>query len=76
MEQEEEELGSPADLCAVDDGDPSAAEQKQVGGLAWKVYQTYWVSVGGVLAASVLISLLLMQGLDQLLGFLSMICEH
>uniref|UniRef100_A0A7N8XI22 ATP-binding cassette, sub-family C (CFTR/MRP), member 10 n=1 Tax=Mastacembelus armatus TaxID=205130 RepID=A0A7N8XI22_9TELE len=36
-------------------------EQKQVGGLAWTVYQTYWVAVGGVLATSVLMSLLLMQ---------------
>uniref|UniRef100_A0A7N8YRJ2 ATP-binding cassette, sub-family C (CFTR/MRP), member 10 n=1 Tax=Mastacembelus armatus TaxID=205130 RepID=A0A7N8YRJ2_9TELE len=38
-----------------------AEEQKQVGGLAWTVYQTYWVAVGGVLATSVLMSLLLMQ---------------
>ena len=69
MEQEEEESGSPVDLCADDDGDLSGAEQKQAGGLAWKVYRIYWLSVGGVLAASILISLLLMQGLDQQLCF-------
>uniref|UniRef100_A0A8C9Z033 ATP-binding cassette, sub-family C (CFTR/MRP), member 10 n=1 Tax=Sander lucioperca TaxID=283035 RepID=A0A8C9Z033_SANLU len=50
VEQEEEEPGLSPDLC-----------QKQMGGLAWKVYQTYWVAVGGVLAASILMSLLLMQ---------------
>ncbi|XP_067441604.1 ATP-binding cassette sub-family C member 10 isoform X1 [Thunnus thynnus] len=59
--EQEEEPGPHADLCADDDADLSGAEQKQVGGLAWKVYKTYWVSVGGVLAASILISLLLMQ---------------
>ncbi len=47
-----------------DDPDLLGAEQKQVGGLAWSVYQTYWVAVGGVLAASILMSLFLMQGLD------------
>ncbi|XP_062293834.1 ATP-binding cassette sub-family C member 10 isoform X2 [Scomber scombrus] len=61
VEQEEEESGSPADLCADNDADPSGAEQKQAGGLAWKVYRIYWVSVGKVLAASILLSLLLMQ---------------
>ncbi|KAM7419823.1 hypothetical protein PAMA_016768 [Pampus argenteus] len=61
VEQEEEEPGSPADLCMEDDADLSGAEQKQVGGLAWKVYRTYWVSVGGALATSILIALLLMQ---------------
>uniref|UniRef100_A0A8C4HU33 ATP-binding cassette sub-family C member 10 n=1 Tax=Dicentrarchus labrax TaxID=13489 RepID=A0A8C4HU33_DICLA len=61
VEQEEEESGSSPDLCADDDPDLSGAEQKQVGGLAWRVYQTYWVAVGGVLAASILMSLLLMQ---------------
>lgn len=67
-EQEEEEPGAPPDVCEDDDLDLSGAEQKQVGGLAWRVYQTYWVAVGGVLAASILMSLLLMQGLDQPLG--------
>lgn len=58
------EQESLTELCVNENGDPSGAEQKQVGGLAWKVYQTYWVSVGRVLAASILMSLLLMQGLD------------
>lgn len=61
MEHEEEEPGSSPDRCVDDDPDLSGAEQKQVGGLAWKVYQTYWVAVGGVLGASILMSLLLMQ---------------
>ncbi|TKS68688.1 Multidrug resistance-associated protein 7 ATP-binding cassette sub-family C member 10 [Collichthys lucidus] len=61
VEQEEEETGSPPDLCVDDDPDLSGAEQKQVGGLAWRVYQTYWVAVGGVLATSILMTLLLMQ---------------
>ncbi|XP_038567664.1 multidrug resistance-associated protein 7 isoform X1 [Micropterus salmoides] len=61
VEQEEEEPGSSPDRCVDDDPDLSVAEQKQVGGLAWRVYKTYWVSVGGVLAASILMSLLLMQ---------------
>ncbi|KAL7855132.1 hypothetical protein SRHO_G00173220 [Serrasalmus rhombeus] len=37
-------------------------EQKQTGGLAWTVYQSYWRAVGGCTAMSVLISLFLMQG--------------
>ncbi|XP_078129766.1 ATP-binding cassette sub-family C member 10 isoform X1 [Sander vitreus] len=61
VEQEEEEPGLSPDLCVDDDPILSGAEQKQMGGLAWKVYQTYWVAVGGVLAASILMSLLLMQ---------------
>ncbi|XP_066504379.1 ATP-binding cassette sub-family C member 10 isoform X2 [Hoplias malabaricus] len=36
-------------------------EQKQTGGLAWTVYQSYWRAVGGCMAMSVLISLFLMQ---------------
>ncbi|XP_059187951.1 ATP-binding cassette sub-family C member 10 [Centropristis striata] len=59
--QEDEAPGSPPDLCVDDDPDLSGAEQKQVGGLAWRVYQTYWAAVGGGLAASILMSLLLMQ---------------
>uniref|UniRef100_A0A672ZF74 ATP-binding cassette, sub-family C (CFTR/MRP), member 10 n=1 Tax=Sphaeramia orbicularis TaxID=375764 RepID=A0A672ZF74_9TELE len=58
--------GSLTDLCVNEDGGPSGAEQKQVGGLAWKVYQTYWVSVGRVLAPSILMSLLLMQATKNL----------
>uniref|UniRef100_A0A7N8YNN6 ATP-binding cassette, sub-family C (CFTR/MRP), member 10 n=1 Tax=Mastacembelus armatus TaxID=205130 RepID=A0A7N8YNN6_9TELE len=65
VEQHEEQVGSPPGLCVDDDPGLSAEEQKQVGGLAWTVYQTYWVAVGGVLATSVLMSLLLMQGSDQ-----------
>ncbi|XP_022623376.1 multidrug resistance-associated protein 7 isoform X2 [Seriola dumerili] len=61
VEQDEDEAGSPPDLCVDDDPDLLAAEQKQAGGLAWRVYQTYWVAVGGVLASSILVSLLLMQ---------------
>uniref|UniRef100_A0AAR2M1E5 ATP-binding cassette, sub-family C (CFTR/MRP), member 10 n=1 Tax=Pygocentrus nattereri TaxID=42514 RepID=A0AAR2M1E5_PYGNA len=37
-------------------------EQKQTGGLAMTVYQSYWRAVGGCTAMSVLISLFLMQG--------------
>ncbi|KAL6469214.1 hypothetical protein MHYP_G00227380 [Metynnis hypsauchen] len=37
-------------------------EQKQTGGLAWTVYQSYWRAVGGCTAMSVFISLFLMQG--------------
>uniref|UniRef100_A0A8C5GM19 ATP-binding cassette, sub-family C (CFTR/MRP), member 10 n=1 Tax=Gouania willdenowi TaxID=441366 RepID=A0A8C5GM19_GOUWI len=57
---EQEEHPQP-DLSLNDDPEQSGAEQKQVGGLAWRVYQTYWTAVGGFLAASILISLLLMQ---------------
>uniref|UniRef100_A0A673X2J8 ATP-binding cassette, sub-family C (CFTR/MRP), member 10 n=1 Tax=Salmo trutta TaxID=8032 RepID=A0A673X2J8_SALTR len=39
----------------------SGEEQKAVGGLAWKVYHAYWRAVGGALAVSILLSLLLMQ---------------
>ncbi|XP_040892605.1 ATP-binding cassette sub-family C member 10 isoform X2 [Toxotes jaculatrix] len=60
-ERDEDEPGSPPDLCADDDPDLLGAEQKQAGGLAWKVYQTYWVAVGRVLAPAILMSLLLMQ---------------
>ncbi|XP_070712711.1 ATP-binding cassette sub-family C member 10 [Pempheris klunzingeri] len=61
VEQEEDERGSPPDLCVDNDPDLSGAEQKQVGGLAWRVYQTYWGAVGRMLAASIVTSLLLMQ---------------
>lgn len=60
-QQAEDELGSLPDLCADDDPDLLGAEQKRVGGLAWGVYKTYWFAVGGILAASILMSLLLMQ---------------
>ncbi|XP_020495276.1 ATP-binding cassette sub-family C member 10 [Labrus bergylta] len=61
VEQEEEELGSSPELCLDDDPDLSGAEQKQVGGLAWTVYKTYWAAAGGVLATSILMCLFLMQ---------------
>ncbi|XP_072239695.1 ATP-binding cassette sub-family C member 10 [Leuresthes tenuis] len=61
VEQDEEEPSSPPDLCVDDDPDPLGGEQKQVGRLAWRVYQSYWFAVGGVLATSILMSLLLMQ---------------
>ncbi|XP_054459670.1 ATP-binding cassette sub-family C member 10 [Anoplopoma fimbria] len=61
VEQEEEEPGSSSDLCVDKDPDLSGAEQKQVGGLAWRVYRTYWVAVGGALTSAILMSLLLMQ---------------
>ncbi|CAN9510715.1 unnamed protein product [Ophioblennius macclurei] len=61
-EQDEQEPGSSPDLCLAE-GNPDgpAAEQKQAGGLAWSVYQTYWCAVGGILASSILLALLLMQ---------------
>lgn len=55
-------------LSAEDDVGPSVVEQKQSGGLAWSVYRTYWFAVGGVLAASIMMSLLLMQGLQACWG--------
>ncbi|XP_034043776.1 multidrug resistance-associated protein 7 [Thalassophryne amazonica] len=59
--KEQAEPGSASDLCVGSDPDLSGEEQKQTGGLSWMVYQTYWVAVGRALAASVLMSLLLMQ---------------
>uniref|UniRef100_A0A1A7XY85 ATP-binding cassette sub-family C member 10 n=1 Tax=Iconisemion striatum TaxID=60296 RepID=A0A1A7XY85_9TELE len=61
VEQEEEELGSLPDFHVGNDPDMLREEQKQAGRLAWKVYRTYWSAVGGVLAASIILSLLLMQ---------------
>lgn len=69
MAQEDEEPSPFPDLRLDDDPDLLGAEQKQAGRLAWRVYQTYCVAVGGVLAAAILMSLLLMQGLDRALGF-------
>lgn len=65
VEEEEEEVEeSSADLRVNDDAEQLGAEQKQAGGLAWTVYKTYWAAVGGVLAFSIFMSLLLMQGWD------------
>ncbi|CAJ1054159.1 hypothetical protein L3Q82_020045%2C partial [Xyrichtys novacula] len=61
VEQDGEDSGPPPDPCSDEDPDLSGAEQKQTGGLAWRVYRTYWAAVGGVLATSILMSLLLMQ---------------
>lgn len=62
-EVEKEEPRSTPDLCVDDDLDLLGSEQKQTGSLSWRVYRTYWLAVGGLLAASILMSLLLMQGL-------------
>uniref|UniRef100_A0A669B340 ATP-binding cassette sub-family C member 10 n=1 Tax=Oreochromis niloticus TaxID=8128 RepID=A0A669B340_ORENI len=61
VEQVEGEINSLPELRVDDDPGLSGAEQKQVGRLAWRVYQTYWAAVGGALASCVLLSLLLMQ---------------
>uniref|UniRef100_H3CLC0 ATP-binding cassette, sub-family C (CFTR/MRP), member 10 n=1 Tax=Tetraodon nigroviridis TaxID=99883 RepID=H3CLC0_TETNG len=61
-EVDKDEPSSPADLCVDDDLDLLGSEQKQAGRLAWGVYRAYWAAVGGLLAASILTSLLLMQG--------------
>uniref|UniRef100_A0A674F6B8 ATP-binding cassette sub-family C member 10 n=1 Tax=Salmo trutta TaxID=8032 RepID=A0A674F6B8_SALTR len=53
--------GLSNELFAEEESSLSRGEQKAVGGLAWKVYHTYWRAVGGALAVSILLSLLLMQ---------------
>uniref|UniRef100_A0A8C8IQ86 ATP-binding cassette sub-family B member 6 n=1 Tax=Oncorhynchus tshawytscha TaxID=74940 RepID=A0A8C8IQ86_ONCTS len=53
--------GPSNELFAEEESSLSREEQKAVGGLAWKVYHTYWRAVGGPLAVSILLSLLLMQ---------------
>uniref|UniRef100_A0A8C7DD20 ATP-binding cassette sub-family B member 6 n=1 Tax=Oncorhynchus kisutch TaxID=8019 RepID=A0A8C7DD20_ONCKI len=61
------EKGTSSHLCLLaanitdEQSSLSREEQKAVGGLAWKVYHTYWRAVGGPLAVSILLSLLLMQ---------------
>uniref|UniRef100_A0A8C8I031 ATP-binding cassette sub-family B member 6 n=1 Tax=Oncorhynchus tshawytscha TaxID=74940 RepID=A0A8C8I031_ONCTS len=60
--EREEEQGPSNELFAEVASSLSGEEQKAVGGLAWKVYHTYWRAVGGALAVSILLSLLLMQG--------------
>lgn len=62
-ELDKEEPSSPPDLCVDDDLDLLGSEQKQSGSLSWGVYRTYWLAVRGLLATSILMSLLLMQGL-------------
>uniref|UniRef100_A0A673X3U6 ATP-binding cassette sub-family B member 6 n=1 Tax=Salmo trutta TaxID=8032 RepID=A0A673X3U6_SALTR len=53
--------GPSNELFAEVESSLSGEEQKAVGGLAWKVYHAYWRAVGGALAVSILLSLLLMQ---------------
>ncbi|XP_029480503.2 ATP-binding cassette sub-family C member 10-like isoform X3 [Oncorhynchus nerka] len=59
--EREEKQGPSNELFAEEESTLSREEQKAVGGLAWKVYHTYWRAVGGPLAVSILLSLLLMQ---------------
>ncbi|XP_055365356.1 ATP-binding cassette sub-family C member 10 isoform X2 [Betta splendens] len=59
--QDEAALSSAPDARVDEDPEPTAAEQKQRGGLAWGVYRTYWAALGRGLAASILLALLLMQ---------------
>ncbi|CDQ66482.1 unnamed protein product [Oncorhynchus mykiss] len=59
--EREEEQGPSNELFAEVESSLSGEEQKAVGGLAWKVYHAYWRAVGGALAVSILLSLLLMQ---------------
>uniref|UniRef100_A0A1A8UY92 ATP-binding cassette sub-family C member 10 n=1 Tax=Nothobranchius furzeri TaxID=105023 RepID=A0A1A8UY92_NOTFU len=61
QQEEEEELDPLPVLNVGNDPDMLSEEQKQAGQLAWKVYRTYWSAVGGVIAASIVLSLLLMQ---------------
>lgn len=61
---EQEEAGSSFEPHVGGDPDLSGEEQKQAGGLAWRVYRTYWAAAGRALAVAILMSLLLMQGLD------------
>ena len=51
-------------VMVEEDEDRSGEEHKEAGGLAWAVYRAYWRAVGGALAATILLSLLLMQGTD------------
>ena len=54
-----------------EDEDQSGEERKEAGGLAWAVYRAYWRAVGGALATTILLSLLLMQGMDHTCPLLS-----
>ncbi|KAL1005984.1 hypothetical protein UPYG_G00066440 [Umbra pygmaea] len=59
--EQEERQGPSNQLRVEEECSLLGEEQKVVGGLAWKVYHAYWRSVGGALAASILLALLLMQ---------------
>lgn len=62
-ELDKEDTSSPPDFSVDDDLNLLGLEQKQSGSLSWGVYRTYWLAVRGLLATSILMSLLLMQGL-------------
>ncbi|KAJ3614567.1 hypothetical protein NHX12_018139 [Muraenolepis orangiensis] len=64
--------GTPEDILPLVEAEPKrrkndrngkekGRERKEAGGLAWAVYRAYWRAVGGALATTVLLSLLLMQ---------------
>uniref|UniRef100_A0A6Q2ZIN7 ATP-binding cassette sub-family B member 6 n=1 Tax=Esox lucius TaxID=8010 RepID=A0A6Q2ZIN7_ESOLU len=63
---QEENLSLPNELRVEEECSLLGEEQKAVGGLSWKVYHAYWRAVGGALAGSVLLALLLMQGTKNL----------
>ncbi|KAF3852742.1 hypothetical protein F7725_006097 [Dissostichus mawsoni] len=46
-EQQEEDSGSSPDVVLQEEPDLMGAELKQEGGLAWRVYWSYWSAVGG-----------------------------
>ncbi|XP_063055081.1 ATP-binding cassette sub-family C member 10 [Engraulis encrasicolus] len=58
---EGEEQDTANEIALEEEPDDSGEEQKKVGGLDWSVYRAYWKAVGGVMATSILLSLLLMQ---------------
>ncbi|XP_077379727.1 ATP-binding cassette sub-family C member 10 isoform X2 [Festucalex cinctus] len=67
-EEEEEEQISPRQIRLDDDDDDDVgdgqrlgSEKKEAGFLSWDVYRAYWAAMGGVLATSILMSLLAMQ---------------
>ncbi|XP_012990856.2 multidrug resistance-associated protein 7 [Esox lucius] len=64
--EQEENLSLPNELRVEEECSLLGEEQKAVGGLSWKVYHAYWRAVGGALAGSVLLALLLMQGTKNL----------
>uniref|UniRef100_A0AAY5KK77 ATP-binding cassette sub-family B member 6 n=1 Tax=Esox lucius TaxID=8010 RepID=A0AAY5KK77_ESOLU len=66
VKDQEENLSLPNELRVEEECSLLGEEQKAVGGLSWKVYHAYWRAVGGALAGSVLLALLLMQGTKNL----------
>jgi len=49
-------------LLPSSDGELVKEEEKDVGVVAFSVYQSYWFAVGSFLAPLILLSLFLMQG--------------